>query len=64
MECAAPDAAPPGGEAYPSLGGAPAPAGNSTGWVKPYSAEEDPLSLTSLKKKGKKTKRGVVIRIA
>ena len=53
----------PGGD-YPALGGAGTVGGPKAGWVGSTPAREDPMSIASLKKRGKKTKKGVVIRIA
>ena len=53
--------APAGGD-YPALGGAP-PA-SARGWVGSTPEREDPMSIAALKRRGKKTKKGVVIRIA
>ncbi len=49
---------------YPALGGGGAAGGAKAGWVGSTPAREDPMSIASLKKRGKKTKKGVVIRIA
>jgi hypothetical protein len=54
------------GDDYPTLGGgAGGPGGvGAAGWVGSTPAREDPMSIAALKKRGKKTKKGVVIRIA
>ena len=56
-------AASAGGD-YPALGGGGVPPTAARGWVGSTPEREDPMSIAALKRRGKKTKKGVVIRIA